>query len=111
MSRIGKGVMQVTLNETEYTLKATIGAIESIENRFGGGMMAAAQACIKLSFQDAAFIIGKAAGLAKDDQKRLKENIMMEGIEATSTIAAEYLEMLLNPEKVEVAEGESSGEA
>lgn len=111
MSRISKGVMEVTLNETDYTLKATVQAIESIENRFGGGMVAAAQACMKLSFQDAAFIIGAAAGLSKDAKKTLKENIMLEGIENAAHIAADYLQMLLNPEGVQASEGDESGEA
>lgn len=98
MSRIGKGVMHVTLNDTEYTLKATVFAIEQIEARFEGGMMAAAQACIKLSFSDAVFIVAKAARLDKPATKQLKENVLFEGIEAVSTIAAEYIAMLLDPE-------------
>lgn len=109
MSRISKGVMEVAINGTDYTLKATVSAIESIEQRYQGGMVAAAQACMKLSFTDAAFIIGKAANLSKDEQKRLKENIVAEGIESASGIAADYLQMLLNPEGNE-DEGESSGE-
>lgn len=109
MSRISKGTMEVSINDTDYTLKATVQAIESIEQRFSGGMVAAAQACMKLSFTDAAFIIGKAAGLSKDEQKKLKENIVAEGIEAASGVAADYLQMLLNPEGVQ-SEGESSGE-
>ena len=39
MSRISKGVMEVTINETDYTLKATVSAIEAIENRYQGGMV------------------------------------------------------------------------
>jgi membrane protease subunit (stomatin/prohibitin family) len=110
MSRVGKGVMEVSINDTDYTLKATVFAIEAIEQRFGGGMVAAAQACMKLSFTDAAFIIGKAANLSKDAQKQLKENIVSEGIEAVSGIAADYLQMLLNPDGAPEDDGEPSGE-
>lgn len=111
MSRISNGTMVVTINGHEYTLKATIAAIEAIENRFGGGMVAAAQACVKLSFQDAAFILGKAAGLGKDALKELKENIVVDGIESASGIAADYLQMLINPDRAELnAEGDDSGE-
>lgn len=110
MSRISKGVMEVTINGEDYTLKATVAAIESIEQRFSGGMVAAAQACMSLSFSHAAFIIGKAANLSKDEQKKLKENCVFEGIENVSGIAADYLQMLLNPEGTD-EEVESSGEA
>ena len=64
---------------------------------------------MKLSFGDATYIIGKAASLSKDDTKKLKENIVAEGIEAASTIAADYLQMLLNPTDAE-ASGDDSGE-
>lgn len=110
MSRVSKGVMEVSINETDYTLKATVSAIEAIEQRYQGGMVAAAQACMKLSFGDAAYIIGKAANLTKDETKKLKENIVADGIESAAGIAADYLQMLLNPEDTD-SEGESSGEA
>ena len=96
MSRIGKGVMHVTLNDTEYTLKATVFAIEQIEARFEGGMMAAA----------------KAARLDKPATKQLKEDVLCEGVEAVSTIAAEYIAMLLDPEgRSDRSGGDDEGES
>ncbi|MEM1142726.1 MAG: hypothetical protein AAGI88_09090 [Pseudomonadota bacterium] len=110
MSRVSKGVMTITLNDNEYTLKATIAAIEAIENRFQGGMVAAAQACVKLSFQDAAYILSKAASLKGEDVKRLKQDILVDGVQAAAEHAADYLQMLINPEEAEAEEGDASGE-
>ena len=112
MSRVGRGVMEVTIHETDYELKATIAAIEAIEQRFGD-MANAAQACIKLSFSHAAFIISKGANLNKDETKKLKADIMKAGIETGAVIASDYLGMLLNPDGVEIdpdEEGDSGEE-
>lgn len=110
MSRISKGVMSVEVNGQEYTLKATIAAIESIEQRFQGGLVSAAQACMKLSFTDATFILSKAANLNKEQTKELKNNIVAEGIESATTYAAEYISMLINPEGQETEEDDEPGE-
>lgn len=110
MSRISKGIQEVTIGGHDYTLKATIQAIEEIENRFGGNMLSAAQACMKLGFQDAAFIISKAAGLNKEETRQLKQNIVSSGIEVAAEIAAKYLSMLLNPEGKDFTD-EDPGEA
>jgi len=110
MSRVSNGVMDVEINGNDYRLKATVAAIESIEQKFSGGMAAAAQACMQISFSNATFIIAKGANLNKDQQKQLKTDIVADGIEAAATIAAEYIAMLMNPNAEEESEDEPAGE-
>jgi len=111
MSRVSNGVREVEINGETYTLKATIAAIEAIEGRFQGSLVNAAQACMKLSFGDAVYIIQKAAGItSKDEVKALKNNILMGGVEAAASAAAEYIGLLINPDQSEPEEGEEEGE-
>jgi len=111
MSRISKGVMEIVLNGTEYELKATVAATEAIDQRFGG-FAKAAQACMGMSFADATFILSKAANLNKEETKALKQNIVLDGIEAAIQGASDYLMMLVNPEGGQSdLDEEASGEA
>lgn len=110
MSRVSNGVMVITLNGNEYTLKNTVAAIEGIEQKLGGSLLDAANACTKMAFGAAAVILGAGAGLTtKESMARLKKDIAGEGVEKATTCAADFLTMILNPSDAE-SEGESEGE-
>jgi len=110
MSRISKGVMVVEIDGHEYTLKATVSAIEAIERKYPNGMMQVGQAIASVSVGAISFILGKAAGLDKTGIEVLKERIISHGLADSSEIAADYLNMLLNPNGEEASE-DSSGES
>jgi len=106
MSRLSAGTKEVTIGGHDYTLKVTVSAIEQIERRFGD-FQSAAQKCMKLGWGDAVFILAKAAGLNKQDAEKLKEHVLLEGLESAATMAAEYLGMVISPSSEDASdEGE-----
>jgi len=109
MSRVGNGISEVEIGGQEYTLKVTIKAIESIEQRFGS-FADAAQACMKMNLGVAAFIISQAADLNKDQSRKLKGQLVQEGLQSAMTISAEYLAMVINPNDDEDDEDGEPGE-
>jgi len=107
MSRVSAGTKEVTIGGHDYTLKVTISAIEQIERRFGD-FQSAARKCMALSWGDAVFILSKGAGLNKSEAEKMKEHVLLEGLESAATMAAEYLGMVISPEGE--SEDDASGE-
>lgn len=106
MSRVDHGVIECSINGTEYTLKPTLDAYRKIQARFGG-LRGALEAISALNIEHLSHIVAAGAGIGRNKAVKIEEDIFLEGVGNVTESVAPFVTALFNPrgDKDEDAEG------
>lgn len=109
MSKTLYGSVTVEVGDDRYELIPTLGAVRSIEARFGG-LRGASQTLNALSVDGAAHIIASGAGLTGKQAEALPEKVWKAGILDISVQLNAFLVALYNPRGTEKGNDQAGAE-
>lgn len=96
MSRVDHGIVECSINGTDYTLKPTLDAYRRIQSRFGG-LRGALEALSALNLEHMAHIVAAGAGIGRNKTPKVEEDIFLEGIGNVTEAVAPFVTALFNP--------------
>ncbi len=93
---IDSGKVELTLNGETYTLAPTLQGLQRIDRQLGS-LRAAVERCGSMSLDAIVTVIAAGAGLSKEQEKALPEQVFQEGVANVAPSAVEFITTLLNP--------------
>lgn len=96
MSKVSYGSFTISLGDSEYELRPTLGAFKKVQARFGG-LRAALEALTHVNIDHLEAIIAAGAGLDKRARDALAQEIFDEGVTSVTEQVTPFLSALFNP--------------